>query len=84
MPIAHIDEDLGDYDRLPRNYDKELHDHKYDTYVCECVSFIVAVIPDRHSLRLAWTYQYKPRRLETPFLSMHGKPTMKMMQSNTS
>ncbi len=67
MPIAPSDEEMGDYDRLPRNYDKELHDHKYDTYVCECVSFIVAVIPGRHPLRLAWTNQYKPRRLETPF-----------------
>jgi len=67
LPIEPTDEELGDYDRLPRDYDKELHDHKFDTFVCECLSFIVVVIPGRHPLRIAWTNQYKPRRLETPF-----------------
>jgi hypothetical protein len=45
----------------------KLHDHKIDTYFRECVSFIIAVIPGGHPLRLAWTTQHKPQRLETPF-----------------
>ena len=66
-PVPLTDEELDDHERLPRDYDKELHDNNFITYICECIAFIVAHIPGRDALRVAITYQYKPRRLETPY-----------------
>lgn len=67
-PLAPVtDEELDDLERLPRDYDKEFHDSLFHTYICECLAFIVAHIPGRDPLRIAITYQYKPRRIDTPY-----------------
>ena len=66
-PGPLTDEELDDHERLPRDYDKELHDNIFITYICECLPLIVANIHGRDPLRFAITYQYKPRRLETPY-----------------
>ncbi len=41
------DEELDDYDRLPRDYDKEVHDNLFRSYICECMLFIIAIIQAR-------------------------------------
>ncbi len=65
--IPLTDEELDDHERLSRDYDKELYDNIFITYLCECLAFIVAHIPRRDPLRMAIAYQYKPLRLETPY-----------------
>ncbi len=66
-PVPLTDEELDDQERLPRDYDKELHDSLFTTNICECLAFVVANLPGRDPLRIAVTYLYKPRRLETPY-----------------
>jgi len=66
-PSPLSDEELDDYDRLPRDYDKEVHDNLFHNYICECLLFIIAIIPGRDPLRLVVTNRYKPRRLHTPY-----------------
>ena len=66
-PVPLTDEELDDQERLPRDYDKEVHDNLFTTNICECLAFVVAHIPGRDPLRIAVTYLYKPRRLQTPY-----------------
>jgi len=66
-PLPLSDEELADYERLPRDYDKEVHDNLYHTYICHCQSFVVVHIPNQDPLRLALVYRYNPRRLQTPY-----------------
>jgi len=58
---------LEDYERLPRDYDKEVHDNLYHTHICECFVFVIVHIPGRDPLRLVATNRWTPRRLETPY-----------------
>ncbi len=62
-PVVLSDVELANYEGLPRDYDKEVHDNMYHTYICECISFVVVHIPKRDPLRLAQVYRYKPRSL---------------------
>jgi hypothetical protein len=66
-PVVLSDAELADYEGLPGDYDKEVHDNMYQTYICECISFVVVHFPERDPLRLAQVYRYKPRRLQTPY-----------------
>jgi hypothetical protein len=59
--------ELADYEGLPRDYGKELHDIMYHTHICECVSFVVVHFRKRDSFRLAQVYRYKLQRLHTPY-----------------
>ncbi len=53
-------------DSIPCHYDKDLHDYRNPTYVCECVSFIIALrSDDRDPLRLAYVHRYEPELIET-------------------
>jgi len=38
-------EEMEDYERLPRDYDKEVHDNLYHAHICECFVFVIAHIP---------------------------------------
>ena len=58
--------DLDSLEFLPRDYDKALHDHLKHTFICECISFIIAIIPDRDPLRLVFVHRYEPSRIQTP------------------
>jgi len=57
---------LDSLESVPRDYDKNLHDHHSHTFVCECVTFLIAHIPNREPLRLVLADRYEPRRIETP------------------
>ena len=58
--------ELDALDFIPRDYDKDMHDHLKHTFVCECISFTIAHIPNREPLRLVFVDRYEPRRMETP------------------
>ena len=57
---------LDSLEFVPRDYDKDLHDHHNHTVICECVTFLIAHIPNREPLRLVLVDRYEPRRIETP------------------
>ena len=60
-------DELDYLESIPRDYDKDLHDTCNHTFVCECVSFVIALRSDgRDPLRLAYVHQYEPQRMETP------------------
>jgi hypothetical protein len=65
-PSMPSQEELDSLDDIPRDNDKEMHDHHMHTLVCECMTFILAYIPHRDPLRLAFVQRYEPTRLETP------------------
>ena len=58
--------DLDSVDVFPRDYDKDLQDHLKHTFVCECISFIIVLIPHRDPLRLVYVDRFEPKRIETP------------------
>ena len=59
-------EQLESLELCPPDYDKDIHDFYKHTYIGECVSFVIASIPEREPLRLAYVHLYEPRRIETP------------------
>ncbi len=46
-PVVLSDAELAHYEGLPRDYDKEVHDNMYQTYICEGISFVVVHFPER-------------------------------------